>query len=101
MAIEKTTTQTFRAGGCELDLSFNRFKVADLANGEVIVIESLDWRKMQDAVQDYCKCHATGATGVRWFRDSVQHWELDDLKALGAAVQGAIAEKEVTEKAEK
>ena len=53
MAIEKTTTQTFRAGGCELDLSFNRFKVADLANGEVIVIESLDWRKMQDAVQDY------------------------------------------------
>ena len=99
MAIEKMTTQTFRASGCELDLTFNRFKVVDPSKGETIVIE-LDWRKVQDAVQDYCKCHATGATGVRWFRDSVQHWDLDDLKALGAAVQGAIAEKEVTAKAE-
>ena len=100
MAIEKTTTQTFRVSGCELDFSFNRLKVSDPANGEVISIEGMDWRKLQDALGDYYSSNASGSVGVEWFRNSVRFWDVDDLKALGAAVQGAIAEKEVTTKAE-
>lgn len=100
MAIEKTTTQTFRVSGCELDFSFNRLKVSDPVNGEVISVEGMDWRKLQDALGDYYSSHASGSVGVEWFRNSVRFWDVDDLKALGAAVQGAIAEKEVTAKAE-
>ena len=100
MSIDKTTTQTFRVSGCELDFSFNRLKVSDPANGEVISIEGMDWRKLQDALGGYYSSHASGSVGVEWFRNSVRFWDVDDLKALGAAVQGAIAEKEVTAKAE-
>ena len=100
MSIDKTTTQTFRVSGCELDFSYNRFRISDPANGEVIVIEGMDWRKLKDAMGDYYSTNASNSTGVEWFRNSVRFWDVDDLKALGAAVQGAIAEKEVTAKAE-
>ena len=101
MAIKKTVVQSFCASGCDLDFSFNRLKVSDPASGEIVQIESMDWRKLQDALGSYYSSHASCSVGVEWFRNSVRFWNVDDLKALGAAVQGAIAEKEVTAKAEK
>ena len=100
MTIQKTVVTSFTATGCELSFSFNRLRVTDPKSSEVIQIESMDWRKLQDALGDYYSSHASGSVGVEWFRNSVRFWEVDDLKALGAAVQGAIAEKEVTAKAE-
>ena len=100
MAIKKTVVQSFCASGCDLDFSFNRLKVSDPTSGETVQIESMDWRKLQDAMGSYYSSHASGSVGVEWFRNSIRFWDVDDLKALGAAVQGAIAEKEVTAKAE-
>ena len=100
MAIQKTVVTSFTATGCELNFSFNRLRVTDPKGSEIIQIESMDWRKLQDALGDYYSSHASGSVGVEWFRNSVRFWDVDDLKALGAAVQGAIAEKEVTTKAE-
>ena len=100
MAIDKTTTQTFCVSGCDLDFSFNRLKVSDPANGEVIRSKAWTGESFRTPWGSYYSSHASGSVGVEWFRNSVRFWDVDDLKALGAAVQGAIAEKEVTAKAE-
>ena len=91
--IEHQTTQTYRVSGCELDFSFNRLKVTDPTTGNVIQIEQMDWQKLRIALGEYYAIHASNSSGVEWFRNSVKHWDTDDLKALSAAVAGAIASK--------
>ena len=56
---------------------------------------------MKSAIGEFYSLYGSGRSGVEWFKSSVSHWELDDLEALGAAVQGAIAAKKVEQKAEK
>ncbi|ADD94185.1 hypothetical protein [uncultured phage MedDCM-OCT-S04-C231] len=91
--IEHHTIQSYRVSGCDLDLSFNRLTVTDPATGNVIQVEQMDWQKLRAALGEYYALHASCAVGVEWFRDSAKHWDADDLKALSAAVAGAIAGK--------
>jgi hypothetical protein len=97
--IEHNTIQSYRVSGCELDLGFNRLKVTDPTTRNVIQIEAMDWRKLQIALGEYYAIHASNSAGVEWFQNSVKHWDADDLKALSAAVAGAIASKTAEAKA--
>jgi hypothetical protein len=65
----------------------------------VIQIEQMDWQKLRIALGEYYAIHASNSSGVEWFRNSVKHWDADDLKALSAAVAGAIASKTAEAKA--
>lgn len=91
--IQHNTIQTYRVSGCDLELSFNRLKVTDPTTGNVIQVEQMDWQKLRIALGEYYAIHASNSSGVEWFRNSVKHWNADDLKALSAAVAGAIASK--------
>lgn len=91
--IKHHTTEIYDVSGCDLDFSFNRLKVTDPTSGNVISVECMDWRKLRVALGEYYSIHASNSTGVEWFRDSVKHWDTDDLEALQSAVNGAIASK--------
>jgi len=97
--IEHRTIESFSAPSCDVEMSFNRFKVADPTTGNVVQIESLDWRKVQKAVGEFYAIHGSGSTGIEWFKNSVSHWDLDDLETLNRAVSGAIASKKAEAKA--
>lgn len=97
--IEHHTIQTYRVSGCDLEFSFNRLKVTDPTTGNVIQIEQMDWQKLRRALGEYYSIHASNSSGVEWFRDSIKHWDGDDLKALSDAVAGAIASKKAEQEA--
>ena len=60
----------------------------------------MDWQKASRCLGVLLLLTRQRFSWCRVVRNSVRFWDVDDLKALGAAVQGAIAEKEVTAKAE-
>ena len=97
--IEKRTIESFSAPNCNVEMSFNRFKVTDPTTGNVVQIESLDWRKLQTAVSEFYAIHGSGSAGIEWFKNSVSRWDLDDLETLNRAVTGAIAGKKAEAKA--
>lgn len=101
MAIEQSTTQTFSVSGCDIDLSFNRLKVTDPKTRSSLVVDHMDWRKLHEAFAEYYAIHGSCSAGIDWFKGSVKHWNLDDLKALGAAVTGAIAQHQAETEANK
>ena len=101
MAIEQSTTQTFSVSGCDIDLSFNRLKVTDPTTRSVLVVDNMDWRKLNKAFADYYAIHGSCSAGIDWFKGSVKHWDFDDLKALGAAVNSAIAQQKAEMEANK
>ena len=98
--IEATTVQKFSVPNCSVELSFSTVTIKDPTTGNQLTIQSIDWTKMKDAIGEFYSLYGSGRSGVEWFKSSVSHWELDDLEALGAAVQGAIAAKKVEQKAE-
>jgi hypothetical protein len=100
MTFTRKTTETISAHDCDIDLSFNRIKVTNTATKDSLVIDNIDWRKLHKAFGEYYTCHGTCSVGIDWFKDSTNHWNLEDLKALGSAVQAAIASKEVAQEYE-
>jgi len=99
--IEATTVQKFSVPNCSVELSFSTVTIKDPTTGNQLTIQSIDWTKMKHAIGEFYALYGSGRSGVEWFKNSVTHWELDDLEALGAAVQGAIAAKKVEQKTEK
>jgi len=93
MTIDHTTIQSYNVSGCELSFSFNRLKVTDPKTGNILQVEQMDWQKLRHALGEYYSVHASNSAGVEWFRNSVKHWDADDLEALATAVAGAIASK--------